>query len=298
MRNIINLQLKPSVTRALKHNDTCHAQEPVSTRNATKRVIEILDAKYDKSNIPEIVKDTNPHLEPSQRDMLLSLLLDFESLFDGTLGDWNRPPVSIEMKDGAKPYHGRPYPIPQIHKATLMKEIDRLMVIGVLKRQSSSQWASPTIIIPKKDMTVRTITDFRELNKRIVRRPYPIPKISSTLQELEGFTYATALDLNMGYYTIRLNPNAVEMFTIIFPWGKYSYLRLPIGYAGSADIFQAEMMNLMEALEYVRAYIDDLLVITQGSLKDHLEKLREVLRRLRDAGLKVNAAKSFSVPMK
>jgi len=83
------------------------------------------------------------------------------------------------------------------------------------------------------------------------------------------------------------------MFTIIFPWGKYSYLRLPMGYAGSADIFQAEMMNLMEGLEYVRAYIDDLLVITRGSLEDHLEKLREVLRRLRDAGLKVNAAKSF-----
>jgi hypothetical protein len=293
MRNIVNLQLKPSVTRALRHNDTCHAQEPVSTRNATKRVIEILDAKYDKANLPEIVKDTCPHLEPSQQDMLLSLLLDFEMLFDGTLGDRNRPPVSIEMKDGAKPYHGRPYPIPHIHKATLMKEIDRLMGIGVLKRQSSSQWASPTFIIPKKDMTVRTITDFRELNKRIVRRPYPIPKISTTLQELEGFTYATALDLNMGYYTIRLDPNAVEMFTIIFPWGKYSYLRLPMGYAGSADIFQAEMMNLMEGLEYVRAYIDDLLVITRGSLEDHLEKLREVLRRLRDAGLKVNAAKSF-----
>jgi hypothetical protein len=72
-------------------------------------------------------------------------------------------------------------------------------------------------------MTVRTITDFRELNKRIVRRPYPIPKISSTLQELEGFTYATTLDLNMGYYAIRLDQNAVEMFTIIFPWGKYSH---------------------------------------------------------------------------
>jgi hypothetical protein len=223
MRNIINLQLKPSVTRALKHNDTCHAQEPVSTRNATKSVIEILDAKYDKANLPEIVKDTCPHLEPSQQDILLSLLLDFESLFDGTLGDWTRPPVSIEMKDEAKPYHGRPYPIPQIHKATLMKEIDRLMGIGVLKRQSSSQWASPTCIIPKKDMTVRTITDFRELNKRIVRRPYPIPKISTTLQELEGFTYATTLDLNMGYYAIRLDSNAVEMFTIIFPWGKYSH---------------------------------------------------------------------------
>jgi hypothetical protein len=220
------------------------------------------------------------------------LLLEFESLFDGTLGDWNRPPVSIKLIKGATPYHGRPYPIPQIHKATLMKEINRLVDIGVMKRQSSSQWASPTFIIPKKDMTVRTITDFRELNKRIVRRPYPIPKISTALQELEGFTYATALDLNMGYYTIRLDPKGVEMFTIILPWGKYSYL-LPMGYAGSADIFQAEMMDLMEALEYVRAYIDDLLVIPRGTLEDHLEKLREVLRRLRGARLKVNAAKSF-----
>jgi hypothetical protein len=53
---------------------------------------------------------------------------------------------------------------------------------------------------------VHTTSDFRELNKCIVRKPYPIPKISTILQELEGFTYATALDLNMGYYTIRLDP--------------------------------------------------------------------------------------------
>ncbi len=102
MRNIINLQIKPSVTRALKHN-TFQAQEPINTQKVTKRVIEILDAKYDKANLPEIVKDTCPHLTPSQQDKLLSLLLDFESLFDGTLGDWNRPPVSIELKNGAKP---------------------------------------------------------------------------------------------------------------------------------------------------------------------------------------------------
>ena len=87
MRNITNLQLKPSVTKALRHN-TCQAQEPVSTRrNATKRVIEILDAKYDKENLPAIVRDNCAHLTPLQRKKLLSLLLDFESLFDGTLGD-------------------------------------------------------------------------------------------------------------------------------------------------------------------------------------------------------------------
>jgi hypothetical protein len=52
MRNIIYLQIKPSVTRALKHN-TFQAQEPISTQKATKRVIEILDAKYIKANLPE-----------------------------------------------------------------------------------------------------------------------------------------------------------------------------------------------------------------------------------------------------
>ncbi len=75
-------------------------------------------------------------------------------------------------------------------------------------------------------------------------------------------------------------------------------LRLPMGMSGSADIFQSEMMDLIDTLEYVQAYIDDLLYITRGSLEDHLDKLEEVLKRLRDAGLKVNAAKSFSVHMK
>jgi hypothetical protein len=173
-----------------------------------------------------------------------------------------------------------------------MKEIDCLILIGLLKWQTSSKLALPSLIIPKKDHTVRTISDFRELNKQIVRKPYPIPKISTTLQELEGFMYATTLDLIMGYYTIRLDPTAAKMCTIIFPWGKYSCQKLPIGFAGLVDIFQAEMGDLMATLEYVRAYIDDLLVITKGSLDDHLGKLKQVFIRLRNAGLKINATKS------
>jgi hypothetical protein len=117
--------------------------------------------------------------------------------------------------------------------------------------EPSSRWAPPTFIISKKDSTVHTISDFRELNNHIVRKPYPISKICMILQELEGFTYATALDLNMGYYTIRLDPMASEMCTNIFPWGKYSYKRLPMGSGGSADIFQAQIMDLMASLEFV-----------------------------------------------
>jgi hypothetical protein len=151
------------------------------------------------------------------------VLLKFESLFNGTLGDWNLLSVSFELKEGLKPYHGRPYPILHKHKVVLMMEIKRLCKIGVMEWQPSLQWALPTLIITKQDSTVHTISVFRELNKCIVRKPYPIPKINMMLQELEGFTYATALNLNMGYYTIRLDPAASKMCTIIFPWGNYSY---------------------------------------------------------------------------
>jgi hypothetical protein len=83
-----------------------------------------------------------------------------------------------------------------------------------------------------------------------------------------------------------------KMCTIIFPWGKYSYKRLPMGFGGSADIFQAQIMDMMASLEFVRAYMDDLLIITRRKLDKHLQRMETVLTRLCDAGLKVNAAKS------
>ena len=132
------------------------------------------------------------------------------------------------MKEGAKRYHGRAYPVPMFHKKTLIKELNRLCDLGVLKWQPASEWASPSFIVPKKDQTLCFLSDFREVNKRIVRKPYPIPIFSTLLQEMKGFTFASALDLNMGYYTIRLDPDASKICTINFPWGKYSYLWLPM----------------------------------------------------------------------
>ncbi len=86
MRNIINLQLKPSITRALREN-TCFAQESISTRSTTKRMVKILDAKYEKADLPAITRKNCSHLTASDREKLLSVLLKFESLFNGTLGD-------------------------------------------------------------------------------------------------------------------------------------------------------------------------------------------------------------------
>jgi len=254
--------------------------EPVSTRDATKRAVEILDAKYEKADVVAIVTSTCKHLTNRQQQMLIELLLEFEPLFDGTLGDWNTKPATFKLKKNAKPYHGRAFPVPHIHLQVLKREVERLVRLGVLKRQPDSEWGSSAFIIPKKNGQVRFISDFREVNKRIIRAPYPIPKIATVLQQMEGFTFATSLDLIMGYYTIRLDSDTQKICTIILPWGKYSYMRLPMGVSCSADIFQEKMSSLMETLEYVRVYLDDLLTITRDSLEDHSAKLKQVLIRL------------------
>jgi hypothetical protein len=137
VRNIVNLQLKPRITRELREN-ICFAQEPISTRSTTKRMVKIFDAKYEKADLPAIIGENCSHLSASDREKLLSVLLKFKLLFNGTLGDWKLWPVSFELKEGMKPYHGRPYPIPHKQKAVLMKEIKRLCNIGVLEWQPSS----------------------------------------------------------------------------------------------------------------------------------------------------------------
>ena len=75
---------------------------------------------------------------------------------------------------------------------------------------------------------------------------------------------------------------------MILPWGKYQYLRLPMGIANSPDVFQSIMMDILGELEYTRTYIDDILVTTNGTYEDHLEKLHEVLMRLENTGFRLS----------
>ena len=272
-------------------NEIFSMHDPETTEAA--RIQSIIDLKYSPQDIEAIVAEC-VHLTQSERDGLQKLLTKFEPLFDGTLGTWNTDPIDLELKDTeTKPYHARPYPVPQSQEKKLREEIDRLVGYGVLRKINRSEWASPMFTVTKPDSTLRSIADLRELNKRIRRKPFPIPKIQELLHKLKGFQYATSLDLNMGYYHIKLTPKASSYCTVVLPWGKYEYLRLPMGLCNSPDIFQEKMSELMEGLEFARAYIDDLLVITTGSFNEHLNNLEEVLSRLSESGLKVNATKSF-----
>mgnify|MGYP006175924273 CR=1 FL=1 len=146
--------------------------------------------------------------------------------------------------------------------------------------------------VPKPDGSLRSLADLRELNKRIKRKPYPIPKISDMLHKLEGFFLATSLDLNMGYYHLQLTPYSSQLCTIVLPWGKYEYLRLPMGLCNSPDIFQEKIHILMDGLEFARAYIDDLLIVSHKNFETHVDHLEQVFTRLAEAGLKINAVKS------
>ena len=269
-----------------------HVAESMAVTEATDRIKGILDAKYEAADLEKICS-AQDHLKVEEQRKLFSLLDKYKDLFNGTLGKWNHEPVDLELKPDAVPYHARPYPVPRCHAETLKMEVERLCEIGVLKKVNRSEWAAPSFIIPKKDGTVRFINDFRELNKRIRRKPYPIPNIQDMLLNLDGFQYATSLDLNMGYYHIELSPKSKQLCTLVFPFGKYEMQRLPMGLCNSPDIFQEKMSELMTDLEFVRTYIDDLLCLTKGTFEDHLEKLERVLIRVQRAGLKVNAKKSF-----
>ena len=199
-------------------------------KEATERIKRILDAKYEPANLDELEQECK-HLSPAEQSGLKDLLEQNKDLFDGSLGHWKGEKYHIELKEGAKPYHAKAYPIPKCHEQTLKMEVDRLVKAGVLKKVNRSEWAAPTFIIPKKDGTVRFISDFRELNKRIKRKPYPIPKVQDLMLKLEGFQYATSLDLNMGYYHIESDTRSKELCTIVLPWGNVNIKDSPWGCA-------------------------------------------------------------------
>jgi hypothetical protein len=115
---------------------------------------------------------------------------------------------------------------------------------------------------------------------------------------MEGFSFASALDLNMVYYHIKLDHDAdsQKLCTILFPWGKYKYKRLPMGIqiVWLLMYFKTSCLSLSKIWDMLRQpyHIDDLLILTNSSFKDHLLKLEMVVARLSTAGMRVNITKS------
>ena len=101
-------------------------------------------------------------------------------------------------------------------KETTCKEMKQLEEIRVFKHANDSEWAAPTFVAPKKTGNIQILTDFRELSNKVMKqKPYLLPKISDLLQKLQGFTYATAIDLSVGYYHIRLDEESSKLCTTV-----------------------------------------------------------------------------------
>ena len=189
-----------------------------STISSTRRMCRILDAKYKSYDLNKVMDEQFQHLNATERYRLLNILNKSKDLFDSTLGTWNTTMVDLELKDDAKPVCLQPYPVPRVHKSMFKQEVKRLVSLGVLEEANNSKWGAPYFAQPKaKTNHVRFLSDFRSFNGQLIHKPYPMPKICEILLNLEGFLYATSLDLNMGYYNIPLSEQASNICVIILP---------------------------------------------------------------------------------
>jgi hypothetical protein len=156
------------------------ANEPQTLRYEYSRATENLDDEYKPASLDDVIKTyENLHLE--KQHQLKLILQKYEHLFDGILGEFNMEPISLQLMDpNCKAIHARAYTVPRSVEQQFQQrmEIVRLVGIGVLEEDYSSEWASmcPSFAIAKKNVsaTIRVVTDFRKLNLLLKRRISPI----------------------------------------------------------------------------------------------------------------------------
>lgn len=250
---------------------------------------EILDAKYEKTDINDLV-DKLDHLNNDQKNDLRKVLNKNAKLFNGTLGVYPHKKVHIDIDPKAEPVHARAYPVPHVHMDTFKKELYHMVDLGILEHQGSSEWASPSFIIPKKDGRVRWISDLRQLNKVIKRKQYPLPIINDILRKRQGYEFFTKLDISMQYYTFELDEESKDLCTIVTPFGKFRYNRLPMGLKCSPDFAQEVMENILRDVDDAEVYIDDVGNFSQD-WESHIVLLDTVLHKLKENGFTVNPLK-------
>jgi hypothetical protein len=295
MKNADELRRKPEVNTE-EEDDSKNDHIWIDDYDECHYAQHISDNTYSRTDLLRLTKDQK-HLSAEEQDLLYKVLGQFEDRFQGQLGEWPDEEITAELKKDATPYHcGKPIRIPHVHLGTLKKEVQRLIDTGVLEEVSGTKagpWCAPSFIVRKKDGKVRFVTDYRELNKHIRRKPWPMPHVTDLIQDIGSYTYVTALNLSMGFYHFQLSQELLDMSTFMLPFGLYQYLRLPMGLCVSPDIFQEHMFKLFADIPWIKVYIDDILIFSNGTYEDHMEKVKIALERLRSKNLAVNAEKSY-----
>uniref|UniRef100_A0A803JJR6 Gypsy retrotransposon integrase-like protein 1 n=1 Tax=Xenopus tropicalis TaxID=8364 RepID=A0A803JJR6_XENTR len=173
----------------------------------------------------------------------------------------------------------------------LRKHLEDLKAAGIIK-ESRSPYASPIVVVRKKNGSIRMCVDYRTLNQRTIPDQYTTPRIEDALNCLVGSKWFSVLDLRSGYYQIPMHPEDKEKTAFITPLGFFEFDRLPQGLSGAPATFQRIMektvgdMHLLEVL----VYLDDIIVFGK-TLEEHEERLMKVLDRLEKEGLKLSLDK-------
>ncbi|XP_044155688.1 uncharacterized protein LOC122942250, partial [Bufo gargarizans] len=198
----------------------------------------------------------------------------------GQICDTTYTIASCEDEDVRQP----PYRIPEAVREGMRKEIDEMLRLGVIE-PSESPWASPVVLVPKKDGTTRFCVDYRRLNDKTVTDAYPMPRMDELLDRISAGKYLTTIDLCKGYWQIPLAEDAIPKSAFITPFGLYQFRVMPFGMKNAPATFQRMVDQLLGGLQsFACAYLDDI-AIHSDTWEAHLEHIGVVLDRIRGAGL-------------
>ena len=176
----------------------------------------------------------------------------------------------------------------------LREEITKMEREGIV-RKSVSPWASPVVIVEKKDGSQRLCVDYRKFNAVTKPDAYPLPRIDDMLNSFWSAKWFTTLDLASGYWQVAMHPEDVEKTAFITPFGLYEFLVMPFGLSYAPGTFQRLMNHVLQEYlgHFVAVYLDDVIIYSNGSFEQHLDHLRQVFETLRRASLKLKVKKCF-----
>ena len=171
------------------------------------------------------------------------------------------------------------------------KLLEDLRQRGVIE-ESKSPYAAPIVLVRKKSGGLRLCIDYRKLNKITVKDAFPLPRISESLDALEGSSYFSTFDLAQGYHQILVKREDREKTAFSVPWGHYQYRRCPMGLTNSPATFQRCMESILGDMvfEFLVVFLDDLILFSR-TIKDHLLKMEKLFKRISAYGIKLKPSK-------
>ena len=220
-------------------------------------------------------------LNDGQREQFSQLLLEYVDIFaeDGELGRTNKIKHSIHTGD-AQPIRQPVRRIPLCQRQEMQKLLMDMQSKDVIQ-PSQSPWASPVVLVQKRNGSTRFCIDYRKLNAVTRKDAYPIPRIDDTLDTLAGSRWFSTLDMVSGYWQVEVGEEDREKTAFCTPSGLFEFKVMPFGLCNGPATFQGLMDLVLAGLQmsHCLVYVDDVIVMGR-SFQEHLHNLRQVFGRV------------------